>query len=49
VVWLLQRFSDDSVVVNLAIDSKGNGLIPVGKRLRTTVDTNNTQTLVGKD
>ena len=49
VVWFLQRFSNDSVVVNLAIDSKGNALILVGKRLRSTVDTNNTQTFMGKN
>ena len=48
-VCLLQCLSNDSVVVNLAIDSKGNGLILVGKWLRSTVDTDNTQTFVGKN
>lgn len=45
----LQRFSNDSVVVDLAIDRKGYGLILVGKRLSSTVNTNNTQTLMGKN
>jgi hypothetical protein len=49
VVGFLQRLSNDSVVVNFAIDSQGNGFILVGKRLRATVDTNNTQTFVGKN
>lgn len=49
VVWGFECFSDDTMVVDLAIDSKGNGLILVGKWLSTTVDTNNTQTFVGKN
>ncbi len=49
VVGFLERFSNDSVVVNLAIDSQGNGLIRVGKRLRSAVDTNNTKTFMGKN
>jgi hypothetical protein len=48
-VGLFQRLSNDSVVINLAIDCKGNGFILVGKRLRSTVNTNNTQTFVGKN
>jgi hypothetical protein len=48
-VGCLQRFSNDSVVVNFAIDSKSNALILVGKRLSSTVNTNNTQTFVGKN
>jgi hypothetical protein len=49
VVRCLQRFSNDSVVVDFAIDSKSNALILVGKRLSSTVDTNNTQTFMGKN
>ena len=49
VVWCLQCFSNDSVVVYFAIDSKGNALILVGKRLSSTVNTNNTQTFVGEN
>lgn len=49
VIWVLQSFSDDSVVVYLAIDCKSNALVFGGKRLRTTLDTDDTQTLVSKD
>lgn len=49
VVRGLESLSNDSVVVDLAIDSKGNGLITVGKWLSSTIDTDNAQTLVGKD
>jgi hypothetical protein len=48
-VRCLQRFSNDSVVVDFAIDSKSNTVILVGKRLSSTVNTNNTQTFVGKN
>jgi hypothetical protein len=47
-VWVLQCLADDSVVVDFAIDSKGNALILVGKWLRSTVDTYDTQTLMSK-
>jgi hypothetical protein len=49
VVRCLQGFSNDPVVVDFTIDSKSNALILVGKRLSSTVNTNNTQTLVGKN
>ena len=49
VIGLLQPLSDQSVVVYLAIDCKRNGLILVGNWLRTTVNTNDTQTLMGKN
>jgi len=49
VVRCLQRFSNDSVVVDFAIDSKSNAFILVGKWLSSTVNTNNTQTFVGEN
>lgn len=49
VVWCLQCFANDSVVVDLAIDSKSNALILVGKRLSSTVNPNNTKTLMRKN
>jgi hypothetical protein len=49
VVWVLESFSNESVVVDFAIDSKGNAFIAVGEWLGSTVDTNNTQTFVSKD
>jgi hypothetical protein len=49
VVRCLQRFPNDSVVVDFAIDSKSNTLILVSKRLGSTANTNNTQTFVSKD
>jgi hypothetical protein len=49
VVRCLQRFSNDSVVVDFAIDSEGNAFILVGKRLSSTVNTDNTQTFVGQN
>ena len=48
-VRCLQRFPNDSVVVDFAIDSKSNTLILVGKRLGSTANTNDTQTFVSKD
>jgi hypothetical protein len=48
VVWGLESFTDESVVVDFAIDSKSNTLIAVGKWLSSRVDTNDRQTLVGK-
>jgi len=49
VVRLRECFSNDSVVVDLSIDSKGNGFILVGKWLRSTVNTDDAQTLVSKN
>jgi hypothetical protein len=49
VVWVLESFTDDSVVVNLAIDSKGYALITVGEWLSSGIDTNNGETLVSKN
>jgi hypothetical protein len=37
VVRLLQAFAEDSVVVNLAVDSEGNSLLIVHKRLSARV------------
>jgi hypothetical protein len=37
------------VVVDFAVDSKGNAVVLVSKWLRTTVDTDDTQTLMSKD
>lgn len=48
-VLVLKPLSNDSVVVDLAIDREGNALIIVGKRLRSTVNTHNAQTLMGKN
>lgn len=48
VVWVLESFTDDSVVVDLAIDSKCNALIAVGERLSSRIDANNGQTFVGE-
>lgn len=48
-VRCLQRFPNDSVVVDFAIDSKSNTLILVSKRLGSTANTNDTQTFVSKD
>jgi hypothetical protein len=49
VVWGLEGLSNDSMVVDLAIDSQGNSLITVGKWLSSTIDTNDTKTFVGKN
>jgi len=49
VVRCLQGFPDNSVVVNFPIDCKCNAIVLVGKGLGTTVNTDNTQTLVGKN
>lgn len=48
VVWVLETFADESMVVNFAIDSKGNALIAVGQRLSTRINTNDRQTFVGQ-
>jgi hypothetical protein len=48
-VLVLKPFSNEPVVVDLAIDRKGNALILVGKRLRSTVNTHDAQTLMGKN
>lgn len=49
VVRCLQRFPNDAVVVDFAIDSKSNTLILVSERLGSTANTNDTQTFVSKD
>lgn len=49
VVRCLQRFPNDSMVVDFAIDSKSNTFILVSKRLGSTANTNDTQTFVSKD
>jgi len=49
VVGFRKSFPNNSVVVNLSIDSKGNGSILVGKWLRSTVNTDDTQPLVSKN
>ena len=49
VVRVFQSFADDSVVVNFAIDSKGNAIVTVGEWLSSGIDTNDRQTLVGKN
>jgi hypothetical protein len=48
VIWVLEPFSNDSVVVDFAIDGKGNAVVAVGERLSARVNTNNRETLVGK-
>ncbi len=48
-VWVLESFANDSVVVYFAINSKGNGLIAVSERLRSRIDTNDGKTFVGKN
>lgn len=48
VVWVRESFTDESVVIDFAIDSEGNALITVGEWLSSRVDTNNRETLVGK-
>jgi hypothetical protein len=45
-ICLLQCPAHNSVVVDFAIDRKGNAVILVGNRLSTTVDTDDAQTLV---
>jgi hypothetical protein len=49
VIRSLQSLPDNSVVVDLAIDRKGNALVLVGKWLRSAVNTDDTQTLVSKN
>jgi hypothetical protein len=49
VVWVLEGFSNDSVVVNFPIDSKSNALICIGEWLGSGVNPDNTQTLMSKD
>ena len=49
VVWVLKSFTDDSVVINLTIDSKGYALITVGEWLSSGIDANNGETLVSKN
>ena len=49
VVGSLQSLPNDSVVVDLAIDCKCNAVVLVGNWLRSTVNTDDTQTLVSKD
>jgi hypothetical protein len=46
---MLESFANDSVVVDLTIDCKSNGLICVGKGLGSTLNTNDTQTFVSKN
>lgn len=48
-VWGLEGLSNDTMVVDLAIDGKGNSLITVGKWLSTAVNTNDAETFVGKN
>ena len=48
-VLVLQPFPQDSVVVDLAIDSKYDLSVVGDERLRTRVDTNNGETLVAED
>jgi hypothetical protein len=45
-IGVLQSLSDQSVVIDLPIDRKGNGLLLVSEGLRSTVDSDNTQSLV---
>lgn len=45
-VWDLESFSNDPVVINLAVDGQGNGFILVGEWLRSTFNSHNAQTLV---
>ena len=49
VVWVLESFSNDSVIIDFAINCKGNAFVTVGERLSTRINTNNGETLVGKD
>jgi hypothetical protein len=49
VVRVGQCLANDSVVVDFTVDSKGNAVVFVGKWLRSTVDTDDTQTLMSKD
>lgn len=37
------------MVVDFSVDCEGNALVLVGQRLRTTVNTDDTQTLVGQN
>lgn len=48
-VWVLQALPHQPVVVDLAIDSEGNAIIRVGKRLSSTLNAHNTQTFMRKD
>ena len=49
VICGLEIFSDQPVVVDLSIDCEGNGIVLVGEWLRPTVNTDDAQTLVGKN
>jgi hypothetical protein len=48
-VWVCQCLANDSVVVDFAVDSKGNAVVLVSKWLRSTIDADDTQTLMSKD
>jgi len=48
-VWFREAFAEDFVVVDLAVDGKSDGFVLVENRLSTSVNTDNTQTLVDED
>jgi len=49
VIWNLKSLADNSMVVNLSIDSKSNALILVGKRLGTRVNSHDAQTFMSEN
>jgi hypothetical protein len=48
VIRAFQTFPNQSVVVNLTIDSEGNALVRIGKWLRSTLYADNAETLMSK-
>jgi len=44
-----EALAEDFVVVDLAVDGKSDGFVLVENRLSTSVNTDNTQTLVDED
>lgn len=46
VIRVLEPFSNNSVVIDLAVDGKGNSLIAVGEGLRSTVNAHNAESLM---
>lgn len=49
VVWSFQTLSQDSVVINFAVDCEGKGAIVIDKRLGARINTDNAQSFVCKD
>jgi hypothetical protein len=48
-IALLELLSDQTVVVDLAVDGQNNGLVGVGQGLGARLDTNDAETLMAED